>query len=367
MRDEAVMNGDDSEDEMNLSCELSPDRGAGEAKGISQESIVGAVAGGDPSGIPSLIQSRFGYRGNFEMVTPLSLGGLAHYWRNNDEPGFPWHGPIIFGGEAGQLLSACLIRSNFGGQGNLELAATDVGGHRLMHFWCGPNPDLKWNGPVYITEPSLTPVFSGNPSLIQGRFGYRGNFELVVPLAEGGLAHYWRDNDDPDLSWHGPTKFGQGEVFSSTSMIQSNFELPGKLEVVARTDDRLAYFWRSSGPDHSWNGPFFFETGVSGNPSLIQGKFGEKGNFELVVPLAEGGIGHFFRDNDDEHQSWYGPFEFAAEIGKVDSVALIQSNFEDPGNLELIARVGNKLAFFWRGSGPKPEWHGPQKLEVITI
>ncbi|MCR8854910.1 M12 family metallopeptidase, partial [Lysinibacillus fusiformis] len=31
------------------------------------------------------------------------------------------------------------------------------------------------------------------PSLIQGTFGEQNNFELVVPLIQGGLAHFWRD------------------------------------------------------------------------------------------------------------------------------------------------------------------------------
>src|SRR5262249_40542112 len=44
-----------------------------------------------------LIQSIFGAQGNFEMVVSLSSGGLAHYWRNNDDPTLPWNGPFEFG------------------------------------------------------------------------------------------------------------------------------------------------------------------------------------------------------------------------------------------------------------------------------
>jgi hypothetical protein len=50
----------------------------------------------------------------------------------------------------------------------------------------------------------FTGPFSGNPSLIQSNFGLKGNFELVVPMSTGGLAHYWRNNDDPELPWYGP-------------------------------------------------------------------------------------------------------------------------------------------------------------------
>lgn len=36
------------------------------------------------------IQSRFGNRGNFEIVLPRTGGGLVHFWRNNDAPANPW-------------------------------------------------------------------------------------------------------------------------------------------------------------------------------------------------------------------------------------------------------------------------------------
>src|SRR5271157_1966818 len=70
--------------------------------------------------------------------------------------------------------------------------------------------------------------FSGNPSLIQSNFGLKGNFELVVPMSDGGLVHYWRNNDDPELPWYGPVKFGEAKGrFNSSSLIQSNFGSQG--------------------------------------------------------------------------------------------------------------------------------------------
>jgi hypothetical protein len=45
------------------------------------------------------IQSRFGSQGNFEVVVPSrAVGGLVHFWRNNDDPSFPWSGPTYFAG-----------------------------------------------------------------------------------------------------------------------------------------------------------------------------------------------------------------------------------------------------------------------------
>lgn len=44
--------------------------------------------------------------------------------------------------------------------------------------------------------------------LVQSSHGAKGNFELVVPHSGGGLAHWFRKNDDPRLPWVGPTDAG---------------------------------------------------------------------------------------------------------------------------------------------------------------
>jgi hypothetical protein len=102
--------------------------------------------------------------------------------------------------------------------------------------------------------------------------------------------------------------------------------------------------------------------GVAGNPSLIQGKFGTQGNFELVVPLDDGGLAHYWRNNDAANLPWSQPTVFGQNLGNVQAVSLIQSNFGgSPGNLEVVARDGNRLVSFWRGPGP---WNGP--IEIAT-
>ncbi|VVB69146.1 Uncharacterised protein [uncultured archaeon] len=213
-----------------------------------------------PSGLvtgkPSFIQSTYGMAGNFELVVPLAEGGLAYFWRNNDDERLPWEGPVKFAAEAGRLAGVSLIQGDFGEAGNLELVATDLGGHRLMHFWRDSGSALGWYGPTQISEKSLVPIFSGSPAMIRSNFGCRGNFDLVVPLAEGGFSYYWRDNDDPHLHWYGPFMFGMnlGPV-AGVSLIQSNFGSPGHLELVAQIEGHLAFFWRDSGPDFRWNGP----------------------------------------------------------------------------------------------------------------
>jgi hypothetical protein len=208
------------------------------------------------------------------------------------------------------------------------------------------------------------PPTSGNPALIQSRFGSQGNFEVVTSAANGGLLHFWRNDDNTFLPWSTAIPFGGslGNV-DAVTMIESNFGSPGNLEVICRVGDQLQFFWRDSGPAFNWNGPFFLESGVAGNPVLIQSRFGTQGNFELVVPAAGGGLIHYWRNNDDPALPWSGPTYFGGSLGQVDAVTMIESNFGSPGNLELICRAGDQLQFFWRDSGPAFNWNGPFFLE----
>lgn len=316
-------------------------------------------------GAPSLVQSTYGKKGNFEIVSPLAAGGLGQYWRDNDDENLPWHGPIAFGNDAGIIRGVSLIQSNFGTLGNLELMAVDVGGHSLMHFWCDSDSYFQWHGPEQISEKSLVPAFSGNPSMIQSRSRGRGNFELVVPKASGGFSYFLRNNDREELKWLGPFDFGaDAGIFNAVTLIQSNFGEPGNLEMVARSGDQLLFFWRDSSEEQKWHGPSLIDSGVAGTPSMIQSSFGFKGNFELVSPLASGGLAHWWRDNDDTHLHWYGPFMFGMNMGKVDAVSLIQSNWGDPGHMELVAQADGQLALFWRDSGPDFRWNGPQFITL---
>ncbi|MFF4173779.1 hypothetical protein [Streptomyces sp. NPDC001744] len=103
---------------------------------------------------------------------------------------------------------------------------------------------------------------------------------------------------------------------------------------------------------------------VSGNPVLVQSRFGRKGNFEFLIPSNSAGIHFMWRNNDAAGMPWSAPFTFAQNVGRVDAITMIQSNFGSPGNLELIARSGDKLNFFWRDSGPAFRWSGPFRMVV---
>src|SRR5262249_36064558 len=134
----------------------------------------------------------------------------------------------------------------------------------------------------------------------------------------------------------------------AVSLIQSDLKTPdygpGNLELVARLGDRLAFFWRPDAEPNNAPAQWRMEArnvdgnpvaGGAGPPALLQRK---DGNFELVVPLARGGLAHYWRNN---HQNGY-PWKeikdpFPGFTKRVDAVSLIQCNVGNcHGTLKLV-------------------------------
>ncbi|WP_438041578.1 alpha/beta hydrolase [Sorangium sp. So ce128] len=197
----------------------------------------------------------------------------------------------------------------------------------------------------------------------------RGTLELVLPAADTpfGVEHHRRE--EASGPWRHVATFASGlGPVEAVSLIQSNFGDPGHLEAVARIGDRLAAFWCAPSSEPSWSEPRFFAEGAAGDPALIQGCFGGKGNFELVVPHARGGIAHYHRDNDTAELGWRGPVIFGEGLGRFEAVAMIQRMAgaphgpNAPGDLEVVARVGDRLVMFRRSPGSGAAWHGPEEV-----
>jgi len=101
-------------------------------------------------------------KGYFQVVTPLASGGLAHYTRDSNTPGVPWHGPELFGTDAGNFDAVSLIHSTFSssnsGIGNLEIVTRFQ--NVLLHFWREDNVQIAdvsnfstaWYGPWIVTQ-----------------------------------------------------------------------------------------------------------------------------------------------------------------------------------------------------------------------
>jgi hypothetical protein len=369
-------------------------------------------------GNPLLVQSNFGIKGNFEVVSPfnrfdqqkqtsLCEGGLVHFIRNNDVPSLPWNNftslrpfpnastpPPASDDFKFQLFeNITLVQSNFGSDDLMSPANFEVIariGDRLKHIWRESKYPFYWKKTsTYIKinySNELTGV-TGNPCLIQSKFGHRKmNFELAAPLEGGGIYHLYKihDGEAPHLSpWligNGRRPLDPSKRYDAITFIQSSYgqhQNPGHLILIARSGDTLYYFWLDSGNPTTWNGPFpiLVENNtikrIQGIPSLIQSTFGIRGNFELVIPSRESGFLHYFRDNDQSGISstpWRmgnGGNSIGSKV-KYDSLSIIQSNFKrldaQDGNLEVIALSSDgSLHHFWMDSVTKV-WDGPYDI-----
>lgn len=172
---------------------------------------------------PSLIRSCFTRPSGLEVIVPRCDGGLAHFWRPSDATE-PWQEAARPAAD-GNWSGVAVIHSSYG---SLEIAGVCDG--ELRHHWQA-GAGGAWSAPARIGNR----MFYGRPALIQSSFGMIGNLEVVAPLFSGGLAHYWRNNDLPNLPWsdsavYGRTVDGAQQFYDDVTLLQS---ASGRLEVVA--------------------------------------------------------------------------------------------------------------------------------------
>lgn len=285
------------------------------------------------TGAASIIRSDFlsgGHR-NFEVVA-LQGRKLVHYWKDNADVNWAWHKAQTITAAADS--SGSIVQSDFlsNGHGNLEVFVRE--GDHIQHYWHDSGlPNSPWRrGGTFGTG------VTGAPSAITSDFvtgGHRA-FEVVVPEGSN-LVHY--RNDNAGGGWQ------RVQVITTTatgpaSLIQTSFQSGGhgNLELVAREGSQLVHYWHDSAqPNAPWARATVFGSGITGAPSFIQSDIGASsghGNFEVVAP-AGGNLVHYWKNNANTANPW----ALAAEppIAGVNSPAsLIQTDFGDPGNLELV-------------------------------
>ena len=364
-----------------------------------------------------LIQSRAGESGNYEVVIPWPGGGLAHFARDNDADGFPWHGPTLFG--SGEYTGATVIESDFrefrdNRLGNLEVAATRTDGV-VDGYWRENGGAFLWKGP--FTLPFGSPK-AANPAMaysgawqVDPPFEVRhgpSSFFLAVPERSRGFAYWIRSNQDNGVSWNnvggtGNSRLvGIGLAVTTEDGLSSSagykYVQSGRRVVAGVTEngqiELFVHHFGSSVPGlgRSWIDRTTFGRDVfpelngrfAGRPCLVQTDFGydepsdisplfnagHYGNLELIVPSKQGGLLHFWRDCGEPgdgqfkpiRDGWSGPTTIGTAL--YDEVSFIQSNFGtgEHGNLELIARRSRQPGFdvYWRDE--QLRWHGPMRV-----
>ncbi len=362
-----------------------------------EQRTVDPLLGERPRGALALVQSTFGAKQrNFELVVPRVGGGLLLRAADNDGDVPAWRSvvtafgggdpPPVVGFEAvAMALSPVPDLGNGDDPGQRRrdrLIVVGVTGDRLAYLWRDREAPWPWRGPfpVIAVEPDdrripLTGV-RGNPTLIPSTFGdRRQNFQLVVPDARAGIRHIWMDHDQPfplNPDWRlAPTFAATLGRVDAVTMIQSTFldGDRGHLEAVIRRGGELHFCWRGRA---GWSDPFPIVTdggpidGAIGVPALVQGGQGtRRRNFELVTPLAAGGLGAYSLDNDPDEaglRRWHGPV--VTDPGtRYDAVAMIQGPFgAAPGNLEVAASTADgRVVHLWRNALTQA-WSNPAPL-----
>ena len=80
------------------------------------------------------------------------------------------------------------------------------------------------------------------------------------------------------------------------------------------------------------------------------------GDFHLVVPFLGGGLTHYWRKNDNPNPKTMIWEKETFGSGIISAVSMIESDY---GNLELVAKEGDKLVFYQR---TEQGWSGPHLM-----
>ncbi len=197
----------------------------------------------DAAGIPGFIQGNYGAPGNFEVVVRTSDGRLNHWWRLNGTP-WTWYDGGKFAADVA-FSGPTLLQSGYGSRGNFELVCVLRNG-QMQHWWRDNDHGMVWRAGVTFGSGVASP-----PCMIEASYGASdqrrpGNFELCVAVG-GRVEHWWRNNAGDGL-WRRSAIFGH-HVAAVASLLQGSFGF--NLEVIVlRTDRRLQHYWRDGAGWH---------------------------------------------------------------------------------------------------------------------
>ena len=167
----------------------------------------------------------------------------------------------------------------------------------------------------------LVPAAAGRPAIFQGRYGSRGNLELVTPSPDGGLVCCWFNSDPvggpvtepaiPAGTWSAGLRFAEPTTYLAVAGMQTR-RGPDWLEVVATHAGGLHRWTWSPGAGFELTDEI---TGVTGTPYVVETDAG----IEVGTRPDEGPL----------------PPEIA--------VAWCESTMGDERHLEVVLRVGERL------------------------
>ncbi len=183
-----------------------------------------------------------------------------------------------------------LIQSDYGSPSNSNLEALVLVSGEVVHLWNDFGDQLPWRSPGAIASGCIHP-----PALVRADYpggADHANFEALLVMQDGGLQHWWRDNDADPSTW----KVGHLGITSGVTAAPSL--AVGALRSVKRSGTRLVWvcndskhkdFGRSSTQSSCPRGNFEQRT-------TTWTETADHRDFEALVPKADG-LWHWSRDN----------------------------------------------------------------------
>jgi hypothetical protein len=285
--------------------------------------LAGTVAGN-----PVILQSRFGQRGNYELIVPSARGGLLYYWRNNNMDGEPWNGPLELFADQG-IFDAVAMQQNGAVDDEMDVVARQ--GDSLFFLWRDKDPQVPWHAQWReVGKPSsgLVPIavgVSGIPSLVAWK---SGALDAVVPRRDGGIATISRGAGVAQGPWVPGVTVGVTR-YDALSLAQTD---EGGLALAAQGASGVDFYARAQG--ETWLGPTAIHASAAGAPALL---CDTAGTLTLMTPAASGGVELYAREKG---ATWHAESRALPDLGRVDALSLFASNL---GTLEIATVAQSRL------------------------
>ncbi len=196
-----------------------------------------------------------------------------------------------------------------------------------------------------------------NGSMIEsGNGALHRNFEMLTTALGGQICHWWRDNSAAGFprTRARTLKFGNDAAICPTLM-SSTFNR--NFESVHLTPSHRLHHWWFDQSTSNWNdGGIFGPEDAVGVPGFIQSNYNAPGNFEVVVRTADSKLNHWWRDG----AGWHDGGRFASNVA-YSGASLIQSHYYTKGNFELVCVLKTgQMQHWWRDNDHGMIWHsGP--------
>lgn len=187
--------------------------------------------------------------------------------------------------------------------------------------------------------------------LESGNGALHRNFEMVTTSPVGAIRHWWRDNSTQGFPWYQSVSFGSDAAtcptFVSTTF-NRNFEL-----VYKTFSNHLHHWWYQQPGGHWRDGGIFGPDDVAGVPGFIQSNYNAPGNFEIVVRTADNKLNHWWRDG----AGWHDGGRFGSNVA-YSGATLVQSHYFSRGNFELVCVLqSGQMQHWWRDNDHGNMWN----------